>query len=143
MKDFMPLNYRSRVLLAPQTTASATGGYVAPTAGVSALNVRCIATMGNAADLVLTLQYADDTSGTNAATFGYNVPIYTNGVRESSDAKAKTIGDATGNFIVDFCIEPAQIPAGKTIGVAYANSNAANLVVAELIENVAYKPTAS
>ena len=134
--------YRSRVLLAPQTTATAAGGYVLPTAGSNKINIRAIAKMGNAADLVLTVNYADDTSGTNATAFS-DVPVYVNGVRQAIDSETYTIGDATGNFIVDFAIDPILIPAGKHIGIGYGNSNAANLVAAEIIENVGYKPTAS
>ncbi len=134
--------FRSRVLLAPQTTGSGTGGYLAPTPGVMGITIRAIAKMGNAADLVLSLNYADDTGGTNAEAYPSNVPIYVNGSRQT-DAKAHTIGDSSGNFIIDFCIDPATIPDGKTIGLSYANSNAANLLAVELIEDVAYKPTAS
>lgn len=134
--------YRTRVLLAPQTTASAAGGYVLPTGGSNKINIRAIAKMGNAADLVLTVNYADDASGTNATAFS-DVPLYVNGTRQTTDSKTYTIGDSTGNFIVDFVVNPILVPAGKYIGVAYANSNAANLVAAEIIENVAYKPTVS
>lgn len=138
----IPEKFRNRVLLGPQATETGAGGYLAVTPGSMSATVRAVATMGNAADLVLSLQYADDASGTNAAAFGYNVPIYKNGVRQA-DAKALTIGDASGNFIIDFCVDPGLIPAGKTLGVSYGNSNAANFVAAILIEDVAYKPTAS
>ena len=135
-------NYRSRVALALQTTATAADGFCAPTPGAKACVVRAIATMGNAADLAISLQYADDATGTIAAAFGYNVPIYKNGVRQT-DAKALTIGDAIGNFIVDFIVDPGLIPAGKFIGAAYANSDADNLLSVMVIEDVAYKPTVS
>lgn len=134
--------YRSRVLLAPQATASASGGYVLPTGGSNKINIRAIAKMGNAADLVLTVNYADDASGTNATAFS-NIPLYVNGVRQTSDNETYTIGDSTGNFIVDFVVDPILVPADKYIGIAYGNSNAANLIAAEIIENVAYKPTVS
>lgn len=134
--------FRSRVLLGLQGTGSADGGYASPTPGVMGITIRAIATMGNAADLALTLKYADDTSGTNATDYPSNIPIYVNGVRQS-DGKAHTIGDSTGDFIVDFCVDPATIPEGKAIGIAYGNSNAGNLVTAVIIEDVAYKPTAS
>jgi hypothetical protein len=134
--------FRTRVLLAPQTTASGAGGYLAPTPGVMGLTLRAIVKMGNAADLALSLQYADDTSGDNATAYLVDVPVYVNGVRQE-DAKAHKVEDATGNFIVDFCVDPATIPDGKTIGLAYADSNAGNLVAAVLVEDVAYRPTAS
>lgn len=138
----IPERFRSRVLLAPQATGTGTGGYALPTPGAMGLTVRAIAKMGNAADLVLTLQYANDGSGTSATTYPVNVPIYANGVRQT-DAKVHTIGDASGNFIIDFCVDPATIPDGKYIGVAYGNSHSSTLATAILIEDVAYKPTAT
>ena len=142
MFNFIPMKYRSRVLLAPQTTASAAQAYLAPTPGVKGVNIRAVVKMGNATDLVLSLNYADNATGTNATAFPVDVDIYKDGVRQTA-AKALTIGDATGNYIVDFCIDPATIPEGKLVGLAYANSNADNLVAAEMIEDVAYRPTAS
>lgn len=134
--------FRSRVLLAPQTTAAGTQAYLAPTAGVMGLTIRAIVKMGNAADLALSLKYADDATGTNATAYPVDVPIYKNGVGQAA-GKAFTVDDDTGNHIVDFCIDPATIPDGKFVGLSYANSNAANLLAVESIEDVAYKPTAS
>ena len=134
--------YRSRVLLAPQTTAAGAGKYAAPTPGTCSITLRAIATMGHATDLVLSLNYADNATGTNATAFPENVPIFVNGVR-GTDAKSYTIGDATGDFIVDFSIKPGVIPEGKFIGLAYGNSNAANLVTTMIVEDVAYIPTPS
>jgi hypothetical protein len=142
MFNFLPMKTRSRVVLVPQTTASAAQAYLAPSAGVKAINLRGIALMGNAADLVLSLKYADDAAGTNATAWGSNVDIYENGVRQTA-AKAHTIDDSSGNFIVDFCVDPATVPAGKYVGISYANSNAANLLAVEMIEDVAYQPTVS
>lgn len=138
----IPERFRSRVVLAPQATGTGTEAYLAPTAGTMGITLRCIATMGNAADLVLSLKYADDAAGTNTTAYPVTVPVYENGVRQT-DAKAHTVDDATGNFIVDFCVDPATVPAGKFVGISYANSNAANLLAVEMIEDVAYKPTAS
>jgi len=134
--------FRSRVLLAPQTTASGAEAYAAPTPGVMGIVIRCIAKMGNAADLVLSLKYADNTTGTNATAYPVNVPIYVNGVKQDN-GKAYTVEDATGDFIVDFCIDPATVPDGKLVGVAYADSNAGNLLTTMIVEDVAYKPTPS
>lgn len=135
-------HFRTRVAMALQTTASAAQGYLLPTPGTKTVVARAIAKMGNAADLVLSLKYADDATGTNAKAFGYDVPIYVNGVRKS-DGKAHTIGDETGDFIVDFVIDPGLIPASKYVGLSYADSNAGNLMCATIVEDVAYKPTAS
>lgn len=135
-------DYRTRVLLGLQATDTAAEAYLAPTAGTNAIVVRCIATMGNAADLVLSLNYADDAAGTNATAWAENVPVYVDGVAQTA-AKTNTIAAETGNFIVDFIIDPATVPADKFVGVSYANSNAANILTTTLVENVAYKPTAS
>lgn len=142
MFNAIPMKYRTRVLLAPQTTATAAEAYAEPSGGVKAINLRAIAKMGNAADLVLSLKYADDAAGTNATAFPVNVDIYKGGVRQTA-AKALTIGDATGDHIVDFCVDPATIPEGKFVGLHYADSNAGNLVTTMIIEDVAYIPTPS
>lgn len=142
MFNFLPMRTRSRVLLAPQTTEVGAEAYAAPSAGVNAINIRAIAKKANAADLVLSLQYADNAAGANAAAYPSNVDIYENGVRQTA-AKAHTIDDAEGDFIVDFCIDPATIPDGKYVGLSYENSNEANLVTTLIIEDVAYRPTVS
>lgn len=142
MFDFIPLEYRSRTLLGCQTNGGALEAYLAPTAGTKGINLRANVTMGNAADVVLTLKYADDATGTNAATWAAAVPIYKNGVEQTA-ATSLTIGDATGNFIVDFIVNPASVPSGKFVGIHCAASNAGNVLNTILIEDVAYRPTAS
>jgi hypothetical protein len=143
MLDKAITDYRARVVLAVQTTAAAADDYLLPTPGAKSQILRCIATMGNAADLGLTPKTADDAAGTNAAAVAADLPIWVNGVRQTTDAKAYTIGDATGNFIVDFLVDPAIIPAGKYVGMSYGNSHASNIVTCVLLEDVAYKPTAA
>lgn len=133
--------FKSRVVLAPQATGTGAEAYLTPTAGTKGIVLRCVAKMGNAADLVLSLKYADDASGTNAAAFGATYPIYVNGARVT-DAKTYTIGDASGNFIVDFAVDPANVPEGKFVGVSYGNSNAGNLLSVTMIEDAAYCPVA-
>lgn len=142
MFNFIPMKYRSRVLLAPQATASAAQAYLAPTPGVKGVNIRAVVKMDDSTDLTLSLKYADDAAGNNATAFPVDVDIYNNGVRQTA-AKTLTIDEATGDYIVDFCIDPATIPEGKLVGLAYAGSDADNLVAAEMIEDVAYRPTAS
>lgn len=134
--------FRSRVVMALQTTASAADDYVLPTPGSNKITMRVIAKMGNTADLALTLKYADDATGTNATAFS-DVPLFVNGVRQSTDSETYTIGDVSGNFIVDWIIDPTLIPADKYIGMSYADSHASTLMCCEIIENVAYKPTAT
>lgn len=138
----IPEYFRTRVVMALQTTASAADDYVLPTPGASKITMRVLATMGNAADLTLTLKYADDATGTNATAFA-DVPVYIDGVRQTTDSEVAAITAATGNFIVDFVVDPGLIPAGKYIGMSYADSNAGNLMCCEIIEDVAYKPTKS
>lgn len=135
-------NFRTRVVMSLQTTATAADDYVLPTPGASKINMRVLATMGNAADLTFTLKYANDATGTSATAFD-DVPVYINGVRQSADSEVAAITAATGNFIVDYIIDPALIPEGKYIGMSFADSNAGNLMCCEIIENVAYKPTAT
>ena len=142
MRNFITEEYRSRVVMALQTTASAADDYALPTGGSSLTVLRCLVTMGDATDLVLTPKTADDAAGTNAAAIAADVPIYKNGVSQTA-AKALTVGDASGNFIVDFIIDPKIIPDGKYIGMSYGNSHASNLMCCEIIESVAYKPTVS
>lgn len=136
--------FRSRVLLAVQVTGG--GGaqaYLTPTGGTQGITLRTVATMGNAADLALSLKYADDAAGTNATAWPVNVPIYVNGVREAANAKEYTITPATGNFIVDFIVDPATVPQGKFVGLSYGNSHNSTLMTALMIEDVAYRPTAT
>jgi hypothetical protein len=142
MRNIITEEYRTRMVMALQTTAAAADDYVLPTAGSSVAVLRCLVTMGDATDLVLTPKTADDATGTNAAAISDNVPIFVNGVSQTA-AKACTVGDASGNFIVDFVIDPKIIPDGKYIGMSYANSHASNLMCCEIVESVAYKPTVS
>lgn len=134
--------FRSRVVMALQTTALAADDYVLPTPGASKITMRVLATMGNAADLTLTMKYADDAAGTNATAFA-DVPVYINGVRQAADSEVAAVTAATGNFIIDWIVDPTLIPDGKYIGMSFANSDAGNLMCCEIIEDVAYKPTAT
>lgn len=138
----IPEYFRTRVVMALQTTGSAADDYVLPTPGASKITMRVLATMGNAADLTLTLKYADDATGTNATAFD-DVPVYIDGERQTTDSEVAAITAESGNFIVDFVVDPGLIPAGKYIGMSYADSNAGNLMCCEIIEDVAYKPTVS
>lgn len=134
--------YRTRILLAAQAAGAAAQAYLAPTPGVMSQTYRALVTKGNAAALNLTLRTADNATGTGAADFPVNVVIYVNGVRQA-DGKSASVTGATGNSVVDFCIDPATIPEGKFVGLSYGASNEANFLAAELVEDVAYKPTAS
>ena len=130
----------SRIILAAQPTDTAAQAYLKPTPAVNGLTFRALVTKGNAAALTLTLKYADNETGTNAKDYPVIVPIYINGARQA-DGKTATVSGASGNSIVDFCVDPSTIPDGKFVGLSYAASNAATLLAAELIEDVAYRPT--
>lgn len=142
MRNFITEEYRTRMVMALQTTAAAADDYLLPTPGSSLIVLRCLVTMGNAADLTPAPKTADDATGTNAEALSEDIPVFVNGVRQT-DAKLHAVTAATGNFIVDFIIDPKLIPAGKYIGMSYADSDAGNLMCCELIESVAYKPTAT
>jgi hypothetical protein len=131
--------YRNRVLIAPQATAAAGAGYLAPTPGTKYLTLRAIVAMGNDADITINLKSADDANGTNATDF-QDVPLYVNGVKQDANGHAYTVSATAGNFIVDFSVLPGQIPQAKTLGLAFGASNASNFITAELIEDVTYKP---
>lgn len=139
MFDFLS-RLRSRILLAVQVTGTGTQAYLAPTGGVKSIILRCLVTMGNSADLVLSLKYADDASGTNAAAFSAASPINVDGAAVTA-AKTYTVSASTGNFIVDFIVDPALIPEGKFVGISYANSHNSSLLAVEMLEDPAYIPT--
>lgn len=140
MRNFITEEYRTRIVMGPQVTTQAADDYVLPTAGSSLIVLRCLITMGHATDLTPTPKTADDAGGASAAAIASNIPIYVNGVRQT-DAKSYAVTAATGNFIVDFVIDPKLIPEGKYIGMSFANSDAGNLLACEIIESVAYKPS--
>src|SRR5690554_2610402 len=97
--------FRSRVLLGPQGTGTGSDGFLAPTPSTVGITVRAIVEMGNAANLVLSLKYADNENGTNDEDYPVNVPIFVNGIPQEA-GKAFTISDDEGEFIVDFCVDP-------------------------------------
>ncbi|MEC0211817.1 hypothetical protein P4H70_23020 [Paenibacillus ehimensis] len=131
--------YRTRGLIGPVATGTAAQAYLRPTPTAKGITVRCVANMGNAAELVLTLNYANDAAGAGAAAWPVDVPIYKNNVRQP-DGKAFTITDDTGIQVVDFVLDAANVPDGKFLGLSFAASNAANLLAVTLIEDVAYHP---
>lgn len=133
MKTKISELFKKTVLLAPQATGTGAQAYIKPTAGVNSITILSTAVMGNSADLALSVKYADDAIGTNATAFPINVPVYVNGVR-GTDAKEYAITASTGNFIVEFVVDPMDIPDGKYVGISYANSNAANLLSSLTIE---------
>jgi hypothetical protein len=119
-------------ILAPQTTAGGGQAYILPT-GTRTVYLVAHVKMGNAADMVLTPKTADDASGTNAAAIVSNIPIWKDNVR-LTDAKAHTIEDAAGTFVVVFAIPSDIIPDGKFVGLSVGASDVANF-----LSVVAYK----
>jgi hypothetical protein len=91
--------------------------------------------MGNAADMVLTPKTADDAAGTNAAALAYDVPVWVDNARQTN-AKAHTVADAAGTFVVVFAIPSDIIPEGKFVGLSCGASDVANF-----LSVVAFKDT--
>lgn len=138
---FMSEGTKSTVLVPPVATDASREAYVKLTPGSMAINMRAVVTMGEATDLVLTLKSADDATGTNATDFPVVVPLYVDGVRQE-DAKTYTVSEDTGEFIVDFCVDPGLIPDGKFVGIHAGASNALNLICTTSIEDSTDKPSA-
>lgn len=136
------MNYKTQIpqdllpasILVPQTGGAGDQAYILPT-GVRTVYLVAHVVMGNAADVVLVPKTSDDATGTNAAVLADNVPLWVNGVKQTS-AKNYTIADGTGTFVVVFAIPCDIIPDGKFVGMSYAASNAANL-----LSCMAYKDT--
>lgn len=125
-RSFIPEELKPVSVLVPQTTAAGTEAYILPT-GSRTVYLVCHVTMGNAADLVLTPKSADDAAGTNATGLAVNIPIWENATRQT-DAKAHTVDDNSGTFVVVFAIPANIVPEGKYVGMSYANSDVANLL---------------
>jgi hypothetical protein len=136
-KTFIPEELHPATILAPQTTAAGAEAYILPT-GTRCVYLVAHVAMGNAADLVLTPKTADDATGTNAAALAVNVPIWENTTRQT-DAKAHTVDDASGSFVVVFCIPSSIIPEGKYVGLSYGNSHADNILSVVAYKDVYHK----
>ena len=103
--------------------------------GTNGLIIMCLVTMANAADLLLSIVTADDVDGANAVAIAENIPVFLDDVRQA-DAKTHNIPDATGSFVVCFAIPPLLIPTDKFICLQFANSNAANILSAQVLDDV-------
>lgn len=137
---FIAEDTKTTVLVPPATTGAAKQAYLVPTAGTMGINLRAVATMGNAADMTLTLKSADNATGTNAVDFATDVPLFVGGVRQAN-ANSFIVTNDTGSEIVDFCVDPGLIPDGKFVGIHVALSNVANLVCTTAIEDSTDKPS--
>jgi len=104
-------------------------------AGTNGLVIMCLVTMANAANLVLKLVTADDLDGLNPVDIAENIPVFLDDVRQA-DAKGHTIADDTGSFVVCFAVPPLLIPETKFICLDFANSNAANILSAQVLDDV-------
>lgn len=132
------------IVLQHATTADTTTfvGYL-PANGVRSLSILCVAEMGNAADMTITVNTADDAAGTNATALTVTVPIYkaTSGAAwvRQTDAKAFTETAATGTFLYSFEIPASIVPETKYIGVFADSGNASNVYSAIVLEDTYYK----
>lgn len=124
----------SRVLFNGLVTGTGDAKGVLPATGSNGLIINCIVTMANAANLVLSVVTADDADGTTPVAITENIPIFKDDVRQT-DAKALTIADDSGVFTVQFCVPPIIIPAGKYICLSFANSNDANILSAQVLDD--------
>lgn len=132
------------VVLQHATTADTTTFVgVKPVNGVRNLSIVCIAEMGNAADMTITVKTADDAAGTNPVALTSVVPLYkaTSGsaAARQTDAKAFTETAATGTFIYTFEIPAILVPEDKYIGVYADSGNAGNVYSAIVFEDTTYK----
>ncbi len=103
--------------------------------GTNGLVILCLVTMANAADLLLSVVTADDADGATPVAIAENIPVFLDDVRQA-DAKTHNIPDASGSFVVVFAIPPLLIPADKFICLQFANSNAANILSAQVLDDV-------
>lgn len=124
----------ARTLFNGQVTGTGDAVGVKPTAGSTSLMLLCLVTMANAADLVLSIVSGDDADGTNPVAITEDIPIFLDDVRQTA-AKTHTIGDASGSFVVVFCIPSILIPAGKYMCLSFANSNDANILSAIALDD--------
>ena len=118
-------------------TSDAAGEIGVEPAKSNVLYILVLVTMGNAADLVLTVKTADDAAGTNATALTENVPLFVNDVKQTA-AKTHTVTAATGSFEVVFCVPTIIVPADKFIELEFPISNAANVVSAIVLEDTYY-----
>ena len=133
-------NYTGSTVLQFGTTGDG-GAMVAyePTSGVSVINIVAILKMANAADCTLTVKTADDAAGTNPVALTVDVPIWLDGDRIATDAKAVTQTAATGTFVYTFQIPASIVPDGKFIGIYSDAGNANNIYTAFAVEDTYYK----
>lgn len=122
---------------------SAAEVYYLPSGGQNSIALVCLVTMGDATDLVCTVQTADDATGTNATALVKNIPLYlgTSGsqMAKQTSAKAFTQTAATGSFVYVFEVPPTIIPADKYIGIAITSGGAADVVSVIALEDTYLK----
>jgi len=131
------LKTASRVLFNGQVTGTGDAKGVLPS-GTNGIYIVCNVTMANAADLALSIVTADDADGTTPVAIADNIPIYENDVRQD-DGTSHTIGEASGSFVIVFCIPPVLIPESKYICLSFANSNDANILSAQVFDDALYQ----
>ena len=134
--DVIPTQIKTtgRTLFNGTVTGTGDARGVKPTAGSNGVAVLCLVTMANAADLVLSLVTANDADGATPVALSQNVPVFKNDVRQA-DAKAFTVGDASGSFTVTFCVPSILIPAGKFLCLSFANSHDDNILSAIALDD--------
>jgi len=129
------LKTASRVLFNGAVTGTGDAKGVLPASGSNGIIFNCLVTMANAADLTLSIVSADDADGTTPVAITENIPIFVNDVRQT-DAKSYAFTDASSVNTIQFCVPPVLIPAGKYICLSFANSNDANILSAQVLDDV-------
>lgn len=109
-----------------------------PINGVRNISLVIVGTMGNTADMTITVKTADDAAGTNPTVLSTDVAIWKDGVRQT-DAKAVTFTDSTGTYTFVVEVPANLIPAGKYIGVYADAGNSGNKYTAIAFEDTYYK----
>ena len=112
-------------------------GYL-PTAGIDTISFLIPITMGNATDMTVTIQTADDTAGTNATALTETCPVYRDGTKGTA-AKAVTESQSSGDYFHVIEVKANLIPAGKYIGCSCDAGSASNKFSAIAMEDTYYK----
>jgi len=136
-------DYKGANVLHRATAGNATTyvGYL-PTYGVKTINMFCWMYFANATAAVVNVQYADDSSGTNATAIAETVNVWLEGTKGTA-AKALTFPatlTTSANYTGVIQVPANLVPAGKYIGLALtAGGNSNNLLYAIAIEDTYYK----
>jgi hypothetical protein len=112
-------------------------GYL-PANGVDTISFVCPVTMGDGTDLVVEVKTANDSSGTSATALTATVPLYKDGVKQTS-AKSFTEASSSGTYVYILEVPAILIPDGKYIGIYASAGGAGSKYSCIAIEDTYYK----